>query len=214
MMKQQRQLRRLVLRRAGRVDRVDLASRAGRSGGPAGRRAPAPRRRWPGWRRPRRLASGPPLKATTVAWTSAWRAWPSLRDAQVDDELDPIDTADPRLERVHGGVVGGRQPAVAGHHERGRGERGVLERRRQGRRLHARRMLAGRKPLVVSLATSPSDGRKRTARTVTTIQTTTIRKRKRTEKRPRLVKNWLIEIAFPPTDQSAAHPVRRSTLTV
>jgi hypothetical protein len=48
--------------------------------------------------------------------------------------------------------------------------------------------VAGRKPLVVSFATSPRAGRNRTARRVTTIQARTMRNRYRTEKRPRLLK--------------------------
>ena len=54
--------------------------------------------------------------------------------------------------------------------------------------------LAGRKPLVVSLATSASDGRKRTARNVTAIQATTMRNRKRTANCPRLVKKRFIPV--------------------
>ncbi len=48
----------------------------------------------------------------------------------------------------------------------------------KGAAMAAARMLgesAGRKPLVVSWATSASDGRNRTASTVPTIQATTIR---------------------------------------
>ena len=53
--------------------------------------------------------------------------------------------------------------------------------------------LAGRKPLVVSFATSASEGRNRTARNVMTIQASTTRNRQRTVNCPRLVKKRLIE---------------------
>ena len=52
--------------------------------------------------------------------------------------------------------------------------------------------LAGRNPLVVSLATDDSEGKAFTEKTVMTIQPTRMAQRKRTEKWPRPVKNRVI----------------------
>ena len=60
------------------------------------------------------------------------------RDAEVDHGLHVIDTPDLRFERIRRGVVGGGQPTVARHDERGRRERDILEGRRHHGRLHAR----------------------------------------------------------------------------
>src|SRR5260221_10863856 len=57
--------------------------------------------------------------------------------------------------------------------------------------------LAGGNPLVVSLATSLSEGRARTAAMVTTTHAITTRNRKRTAKRPRLVKKRLMQGGLP-----------------
>ena len=63
---------------------------------------------------------------------------------------------------------------------------------------------AGRKPLVVSFATSPRDGRNRVARYRTTILARTTRNRKRTVKRPRLAKKWLTTVLSRTRDCGAA----------
>ena len=101
--------------------------------------------------------------------------------------------ADPRLELVERGVVG----VVSPPSRAATSVDGASDTSWNGAAIAAACMLgelAGRKPLVVSLATSASDGRKRTARKVTAIQATTMRNRKRTANRPRLVKKRFIPV--------------------
>ena len=135
-------------------------------------------------------ASGPPVNAMTAAWTSAWRACPSCETprsattftlsmpriccsiasiAALSSAVNPPSRAATRVAAARDTSWNGAAMAAACM-------LGVL---------------AGRNPLVVSLATSLREGRSRTARIVTTIHATTIRNLKRTVNRPRLTKKLL-----------------------
>ena len=114
-----------------------------------------------------------------------------LRDAQVRDDLDLVDAADllPRSRSIAALSAAVSPPSRAATRVAA-----ARDASWNGAAMAAACMLgvlAGRNPLVVSLATSLRDGRSRTARIVTTIQATTTRNRKRTVNCPRPTKKLL-----------------------
>ena len=120
------------------------------------------------------VASGPPLNATTVAWSSAWRAWPSPETPRSRTSF----TRGTWRILASSASTAALSAAV---NPPSRATTNVAEASEafwNGAASVAACMLgafAGRKPLVVSLATSLSDGNPLTARIVTTIQATTMR---------------------------------------
>ncbi len=138
------------------------------------------------------VASGPALNDTTSAWTRAWRAAPS---ADTPKSMTTLTWATVRIVASSWSMVA-LSAAVSPPSRATTSVALASDEFWKGEARAAACMLgalSGRKPLVVSLATSLIDGRRRTAPTVPTIQITTIRNRKRTAVRPSAVKKPSME---------------------